>query len=111
MIEKIPFGRTGHDSSRVIFGAAALGSVGQAQGDELLPILDEYGVDGCADAVGLERGDRVDGVDAAAVPQVGPPALEQFGPRRHHDLMTGFLEPATGGRQPPRKPGLNHPDA
>ena len=27
MIERIPFGSTGHDSSRVLFGAAALGAM------------------------------------------------------------------------------------
>jgi aryl-alcohol dehydrogenase-like predicted oxidoreductase len=44
MIERIPFGRTGHLSSRVIFGAAALGSVDQATADSLLPVLDAHGV-------------------------------------------------------------------
>ena len=29
-IPTMPFGRTGHDSTRVIFGAAALGNVSQA---------------------------------------------------------------------------------
>ncbi len=44
MIERIPFGRTGHRSSRVIFGAAALGEVDQATADSLLPLLDAHGV-------------------------------------------------------------------
>ncbi len=44
MIERIPFGRTGHLSSRVIFGAAALGSVDQDTADSLLPVLDAHGV-------------------------------------------------------------------
>ena len=39
MIEIMPFGRTGHDSTRVIFGAAALGIAlalsGSASGDPL----------------------------------------------------------------------------
>jgi len=39
-----PFGRTGHDSSRVIFGAAALGRMRQERADELLPALLEFGV-------------------------------------------------------------------
>jgi aryl-alcohol dehydrogenase-like predicted oxidoreductase len=38
------FGRTGHESSRVIFGAAALGRMRQERADELLPTLDEFGV-------------------------------------------------------------------
>jgi aryl-alcohol dehydrogenase-like predicted oxidoreductase len=38
------FGRTGHDSSQVIFGAAALGSMRQESADRLLPLLDEFGV-------------------------------------------------------------------
>ena len=44
MIETAAFGRTGHESSRVIFGAAALGRMRQERADELLPLLLEYGV-------------------------------------------------------------------
>lgn len=44
MIEKRPFGRTGHMSSVIIFGAAALGSVTQAEADETLDQLLEYGI-------------------------------------------------------------------
>jgi aryl-alcohol dehydrogenase-like predicted oxidoreductase len=36
MIPTAPFGRTGHDSTRVIFGAAALGSMRQERADEVL---------------------------------------------------------------------------
>jgi aryl-alcohol dehydrogenase-like predicted oxidoreductase len=43
-IAKQPFGRTGHVSSRTIFGAAALGSVSQADADRTLDLLLEYGV-------------------------------------------------------------------
>jgi len=43
-IEKRPFGRTGHMSSAVIFGAAALGAVDQATADGVLDLLFEYGV-------------------------------------------------------------------
>jgi aryl-alcohol dehydrogenase-like predicted oxidoreductase len=44
MIPTAPFGRTGHDSSRVIFGAAALGSMSQTRADELLDLLLRHGV-------------------------------------------------------------------
>lgn len=44
MIEKIPFGRTGHLSTRVLFGAAALGSVTQQEADQTLELLLEYGI-------------------------------------------------------------------
>lgn len=44
MLEKSGFGRTGHESSRVIFGAAALGRMRQERADELLTVLLEYGV-------------------------------------------------------------------
>ena len=44
MIERAPFGRTGHDSSRVIFGAAALWSMNQERADRLLEPLLEFGV-------------------------------------------------------------------
>jgi aryl-alcohol dehydrogenase-like predicted oxidoreductase len=44
MIEKIPFGRTGHLSTRTIFGAAALGQVSQDDADRTLELLLEYGI-------------------------------------------------------------------
>jgi aryl-alcohol dehydrogenase-like predicted oxidoreductase len=44
MIERAEFGRTGHHSSRVIFGAAALGRMRQERADEVLEVLLEFGV-------------------------------------------------------------------
>jgi aryl-alcohol dehydrogenase-like predicted oxidoreductase len=44
MIERIPFGRTGHQSSRVIFGAAALAAMRQERADSLLQILLAFGI-------------------------------------------------------------------
>ena len=44
MIEKLPFGRTGHMSTRTLFGAAALGEVTQEEADRTLDVLLEYGV-------------------------------------------------------------------
>jgi len=44
MIERAPFGATGHDSTRVIFGAAALGSVAKADADRALDLLLEHGI-------------------------------------------------------------------
>ena len=44
MIERADFGRTAHRSSRVIFGAAALSRMRQERADELLAVLDEFGV-------------------------------------------------------------------
>ena len=44
MIPRTPFGATGHDSSRVIFGAAALGSVAKPDADRTLDLLLEHGV-------------------------------------------------------------------
>jgi aryl-alcohol dehydrogenase-like predicted oxidoreductase len=43
-MERIPFGRTGHRSSRVIFGAAALGGMRQDKADAVLALLLEHGV-------------------------------------------------------------------
>src|SRR6476661_8215989 len=42
MIERAPFGATGHDSSRAVFGAAALGKVSKGDADRS---LDRLGVD------------------------------------------------------------------
>jgi len=44
MIAAADFGRTGHRSTRVIFGAAALGSVTQDVADRTLEVLLEHGV-------------------------------------------------------------------
>jgi aryl-alcohol dehydrogenase-like predicted oxidoreductase len=44
MIETAAFGRTGHASSRVIFGAAALGGMRQEKADQVLDVLPEFGV-------------------------------------------------------------------
>ena len=44
MIATQPFGRTGHDSTRTIFGAAALSRVTQDEADRTLDVLLQYGV-------------------------------------------------------------------
>jgi aryl-alcohol dehydrogenase-like predicted oxidoreductase len=44
MIDKIPFGKTGHLSTRVIFGAAALGGMKQDKADQVLELLLEFGI-------------------------------------------------------------------
>ncbi len=43
-IATLPFGRTGHMSTRTVFGAASLGSVTQAEADRTLEVLLQYGV-------------------------------------------------------------------
>jgi aryl-alcohol dehydrogenase-like predicted oxidoreductase len=44
MIPKQPFGRTGHDSTRAVFGGASLGKVTQAEADKTLDLLVQYGI-------------------------------------------------------------------
>lgn len=44
MLPIAPFGRTGHQSCRVIFGAAALGGMNQERADRTLALIDEAGV-------------------------------------------------------------------
>jgi aryl-alcohol dehydrogenase-like predicted oxidoreductase len=43
-MDHVPFGRTGHDSSRVLFGAAALGAMRQEKADQVLELLLAHGV-------------------------------------------------------------------
>jgi aryl-alcohol dehydrogenase-like predicted oxidoreductase len=43
-MDTAPFGRTGHDSSRVIFGAAALWAMPQEKADQLLEVLMQHGI-------------------------------------------------------------------
>jgi len=52
MIERIPFGRTGHESSRALFGAAALGRMRQDKADAVLETLLEFGVNHIDTAAG-----------------------------------------------------------
>ena len=44
MIPTMPFGRTGHLSTRTIFGAAALSRVSQDDADRTMATVIEYGV-------------------------------------------------------------------
>ena len=44
MIATAPFGRTGHDSTRIIFGAAALGGMRQERADEVMQRLIDAGI-------------------------------------------------------------------
>jgi aryl-alcohol dehydrogenase-like predicted oxidoreductase len=44
VIEKVPFGATGHSSSRVVFGGAALGDVSKSDADRTLDALLAHGV-------------------------------------------------------------------
>ena len=43
-IPRAPFGATGHQSTRTLFGAAALGSVGQEDADRTLELLLQHGI-------------------------------------------------------------------
>lgn len=44
MIPRLPFGRTGHESSRLLFGAAALAKVSEADADRTLGLVLDAGV-------------------------------------------------------------------
>jgi hypothetical protein len=44
MIQQEPFGRTGHQSGRTIFGAAALGAVTLDEADSTMELMLRYGV-------------------------------------------------------------------
>lgn len=44
MLSTQPFGRTGHHSTRVIFGAAAFGGMSQDRADATMALLDSHGV-------------------------------------------------------------------
>jgi aryl-alcohol dehydrogenase-like predicted oxidoreductase len=44
MIDQMPFGNTGHGSTRIIFGAAALGAMSQSRADATLESMMDFGV-------------------------------------------------------------------
>ena len=45
MIPRIPFGRTGHQSRRTLFGAAALSRVSQPEADAAFELVERYDID------------------------------------------------------------------
>ncbi len=51
-IEQARFGRTGHLSSRVIFGAAAFSTMDQESADRVIAVLDDYGINHLDTAAG-----------------------------------------------------------
>ena len=80
MIAKIPFGKTGHQSTRTLFGAAGLGSMSQDRADKVLETLLEYGVNH---------------IDVAA--SYGDAEL-RVGPWMKHHRKAFFLATKTGDR-------------
>ncbi len=44
MVDRIPFGKTGHNSSRTIFGSVSLSEASQQEADRILNLLFEFGV-------------------------------------------------------------------
>jgi len=44
VIDKLTFGRTGHESTRTLFGAAAFGKVTQAEADKTMELIIEHGI-------------------------------------------------------------------
>jgi aryl-alcohol dehydrogenase-like predicted oxidoreductase len=44
MIPVLPFGRTGHESTRLIFGAAAIGNVSQEAADQTMELIRRHGI-------------------------------------------------------------------
>jgi aryl-alcohol dehydrogenase-like predicted oxidoreductase len=58
MIEHAPFGRTGHSSTRVIFGAASLSRVDQETADRVLATVEAYGVNHIDTAAMYGRSER-----------------------------------------------------
>jgi aryl-alcohol dehydrogenase-like predicted oxidoreductase len=81
MIEKQPFGRIGHTSTRTLFGAAAVGwGVDQAEADRTLEVLLEYGINH---------------IDTAA--SYGDAEL-RIGPWMEHHRQDFFLATKTGER-------------
>ena len=44
MIALQPFGHTGHESTRILFGAAAVGNVSQGEADQTMELIREHGI-------------------------------------------------------------------
>ena len=61
MIDKKPFGRTGHLSTRTLFGAWALQAATRAEADQTLQVLLEYGVNHIDTAAGYGNAESLIG--------------------------------------------------
>lgn len=61
MIPKEPFGKTGHESSRVVFGGFALYSASEAEADRALELLLHFGVNHIDTAAGYGRSEELIG--------------------------------------------------
>jgi aryl-alcohol dehydrogenase-like predicted oxidoreductase len=61
MLEKKQFGRSDHESTRTIFGAAALSNVTPAEADQTLEVLLEYGVNHIDTAHSYGKSERLIG--------------------------------------------------
>ena len=80
MISRLPFGRTGHDSTRILFGAAAIGNVSQAEADQTMELI---------------RGFEINHIDVAA--SYGEAEL-RLGPWMEQHRDEYFLATKTGER-------------
>lgn len=80
MLPRAPFGSTGHTSTRLIFGAAALGAMSQARADATLELV---------------RGAGIDHIDTAASYGESEDRLRPWLARHRHDV---FLATKTGDR-------------
>ena len=85
MIERRPFGRTGHPSTVTLFGGAALARASQADADRTLDLLLQYGVNH---------------IDTAA--RYGDSEL-RIGPWMARHPKDFFLATKTGSRTRPRR--------
>ncbi len=59
MLPLAPFGRTGHLSTRVVFGAAALGAMDQEAADATLAVVEQAGVNHIDTAASYGRAERL----------------------------------------------------
>lgn len=80
MIPKIPFGRTDHESSRIIFGGAAFSELPQQDADRTLDLVLEHGINHIDTAAGYLKSE------------------ERIGPWLKHHRKKFFLATKTGER-------------
>src|SRR6478672_11134361 len=95
MIDLLPFGRTGHESTRLIFGAAALGGMSQARADSTMEIVRAAGINHIDTAASYGQSEvRLQPFLAARLP------LRRGGPARRVRQPLGGRADDQGGRPP-----------
>src|SRR5215467_13771997 len=113
MIEKRPFGRTGHQSTVTLFGAAALARASQADADRALDVLLRYGVNHIDTAEGYGDSELRMGPWMAGHRKdffLAPKTRSRAGPEARENIHRSLDRLRADHAHPIQPHSLRHPD-